>query len=409
MKKHNILNKTLLLVAVALLSFTSCQQEIVHIDELKADSMTNKKSVAAPSISGVYAHNDFYTNESPTLLTKVELNSEIVIAGQNLQGLSAVMFNNQTLNLNNLYQQWDKVVLRLPDSLPSTINDTLKLANSFGTAAVKLGLLLPDAVFEKVGNGFQFPGRTTTIHGANFSLYGFDTSRSSVRLEDEKGYNKQLEVLNVTDKELLVKIPDDAPDNAYFAFTTAGENQPQRLHYRPTDKLLFSGLNPVNTLNNVPDGFTYTDGSGKGDPENLIPYPVIEGGEVPKFYRQAADTKAWATFLQIKHDIAFEIPDGKTAADYYLVYEINTAVGKPIPTGNSYILFISGTKSESMWEDFGQVVIDTRGEWVTQRIELADVKFKYGTFVEAFIIKPSANLTKVDHSFANFRIEPKMP
>ncbi len=410
MKKHNII-KSLFSAAILLAAMTACQDNIVLVDELRENNITNKVSTAAPSIKGIYAYNDFYNNDStPTALSQVELSSEIVVAGENLQGLSTIIFNNDTLSLNEIYTQWDRIVMRVPSTLPENIDNKINFTNSFGTTSVELGLLLPEAEFIRVENEFQLPGRSTLIHGNFFSLYGFDKGKSAVVLEDANGYSQELTVTEATETTLAVNIPSDAPDNACFKFVLYGKADAQRLHYRPTNTLLFGGLNPVNTLNVLPAGFSYTDGSGAGDPENLIPYAVGSGTEMPKFYRQSGSVKKWATMVQIKEDIAFEIADGKTASDYYLAFEINTAVGKPIPIGETYMYAISGAKTTGMWEDFGQVVIDTNGEWQTQRIDFVNAKFKLGSFVDVFIIKSAkVEMPNVDHSFANFRIELKQP
>ncbi len=403
--------KSLLISLYLISGLTACQDDIVHIEELRNENSTNTPSIGAPVITQVSDYEDYMNNDLSQALTKVVMDSYVVIEGENLAGLTMLVFNSDTLNLKEVHAQWDYAVFKVPAKLPAEINNLLVYTTKFGTAKTELKLQLPSFEVSKMVNAFQLPGEQTQILGKNFTLYGFDKGRSKVYLSDALGYNKLVDLSLVSDTCLQITLPNDAPNNALISFELDGDLSSSKLYYRPIDLLLFGGESPEMS-GSISPNLSYTDGSMSGDPINLITEEVIAGGGIPKFIRYAgtAPDSGWYSVFQIKTDIAFEIAEGKKTSDYYFAYEMCVNKGQ-IPVGKSYMAAISGSGTTGLWENYGQEVIPATKEWKTQRVDLSTMKFMYGDNIETIIFKvsPEAKFNEVDHSFANFRIELKQP
>ncbi len=416
MKRFNIFYKIVVVALSAIVSL-SCQDEI-DLDALRESNYKNKVSTQAPTITAFYSHNDYVTSETPTPLSEVNTGEWIVVQGENLEGVTSVLYNNEELDLSDAYAQWDMMVVAIPEDLPTEINHKFKYTTALGSAEDDLNLILPAAIFSGVENEFQLQGETTKIIGKNFSIYGFDSTplRSTVVLTNDSDYSETLTVEWCDDENLKVIIPTDAPNNSYFEFILDGVTDAQRLHYRPTDCLLFGDAELTNGLT-VKDGVdvAYTDGSGSGDPESLISYEFDGLSFAGKYFRiVGAAPTGWYSYIMVSTPTPnFTLPGDKTTADYYFVFELNTANGSTIPVGNKYGVQFPGGASYDILSTSEE--IDTNGEWVTYRVDMS--KILTGTIVgnttnlsaTAFAIKSNIEMTNMDHSFANFRIESKNP
>ncbi|MFR9554031.1 MAG: hypothetical protein SNH35_07280, partial [Rikenellaceae bacterium] len=361
----------------------------------------------------------YATSDTPTELDKVNTGEWIVITGENLEGATSVVFNSEELDITEAYAQWDMMVITVPEDLPAEINNKLVYTTSLGSCEIDLGLVLPAAQFNYVENEFELQGNTTKIFGKNFSVYGFDSDpvRSWVVLSNEvESYEETLTMEWCDDENLKVTIPTDAPNNSLFKFILEGDEDAQRLHYRPTDLLLFGDVELTNNVT-VTDGvtITYTDGTQSGDPECLIPNGIDGNSTAVKYFRIVGDAPSgWYSYINIPSPtIYFTMPNDKTADDYYFVFELNTSASSSIPTGTTYLGQLPKGSTFTMWEDSGATEKSTNGEWTTCRIDLSIVS---GTIVGSetttnnnFMMKSNYAMTGMDHSFANFRIEPKLP
>ncbi len=423
MKRYNnILKRALSIVALVALC-VSCDDSI-DLDELRNSNYKNKQSTGEPTITAFYEQVDYASNETPTALDEAELSTYIVAVGENLEGVTSLSFNSQEYDLNEIYSQWDMVVFKVPDVIPSDITNKFSCTTSYGTFETELKLALPDIVLSQIENGFILPGEATRILGANFTIYGFDTDRSSVILyNDEQGYEETLSVTFIDVDYIKVNIPSDAPDNSTMKFIVDGEEHEQKFLYRPTNYLLFGDLELENKATVREDVLIYyTDGSASGDPENLIPNGLDGASDPVKFFRIIGTApSSWYTFIYIKtqtsgspYDFEYDlvIPDGSSAADYNLVFEVSTASDYPIPVGSTYMIQFPGGGTNGMWDSFGQNAIDTAGEWITYKANLSSFTgTMFGNTTTAncdFAIKSNFGVV-ADHSFANFRIEPVMP
>ncbi|MFI3240133.1 MAG: hypothetical protein R3Y22_06045 [Bacteroidales bacterium] len=416
MKQFNKITRVIFMV-LSIFMVVSCQKDIADVDGLRESNYKNIVSTAAPEIKGFFAHSSYITGDTIISLEKVNLGDYVVVVGENLEGTTSLIFNSDTLDMAEVYSQWNMIVMKVPDALPLEITNTFTCITKLGRDEVTLGLQLPDAVFTSLENEFVAAGTNSAkIMGANFSVYGFTTDRSSVVMYNQaEGYEETITVTYASDTELVVNIPADAPDNSLIKFILDGEEHEQKIYYRPTDLLIFGNSELTNNVS-IPSGLTvdYTDGTGSGEPACLI--PSLNGGNAVKYFRVIGTLSAWQVIIQVflpAETQAFVVDEDKSGADYDLVYEICTSGTKPIPAGNTYKGQFTDAGLVGMWNDFGVNEINTGGEWVTYRTDLSAA---LGTTVgsstamkDKLIIKTAIAIADADHSFANFRIVPKKP
>lgn len=401
MKRFNIFNSLLPLLVGALL-FTSCQDDFVNVDELRDQSNRNKKSTAAPSISGIYGYDEYMATETPSPCIEAELGEYLVVSGENLEGLTQLLFHGIEIASTDYYAQWDMIVLTVPYKLPENGSpETMSCTTEFGTTNYNIGLTIPDVEITALSNEFQVAGSTIDIYGSYLTLCDFIGGTSKVYIEkSSESYIKELEIVDVSDEMLTVVIPTDAPENALITFEVAGEPLGKKFHYRPTDLLLVPDEGSEAVVAAAANYATIVSGEVEDDIENIF-------GDNAKYYRFKGSIPGSTTLIVFYITDTFDLEEGKEASDYNLVYEINTQEGSSIPDGNTYKFMVNNT-GVNMWEDYSKVEIDTEGKWVTQRISYSTVKASLTASdnKQKFNIKLLTALSNADHSFANFRIEP---
>ncbi len=401
-----------------MLAITSCQEDAVDIEALRAQSNTNKLSTAAPTIAYIYDYDDF-VSDNFTPCNDASMGQYLVISGENLQGVTSLEFHGIAISTADYYAQWDKIVMSVPSKLPeSGAAESVVCTTELGSDEYAIALIIPDIVISDVSNEFELPGEEVTINGSYLTLCGFDSGNSKIYLEKSSAtYKEQLSVSNITDTSVTVTIPETAPDNAYFTFEITGEDSTPKIHYRPTDLLLYGDEDLATSgFTAAVEGMTisYTAGDNEGDPENLIP-DGLDGESGPINYYRVTGSRtstSWGKLIGIDEDTipftAYYDTPITNPEDYYLVFEVNTESGKSInknlykvrfPNGAPFLIFDSE--------------IDTDGEWVTCRVDLTGLT---GTVLSnatssnsSFEFAVNYSTTNADHSFANFRIEPKSP
>lgn len=404
MKIHKTFSK-LLAVAFLALTISSCQDDIVKIDELLEQSQSNKTSVDKPTISGIYDYTAFMESDgTPSPCVEAEMGQRLIISGENLEGVTSLVFQGHDIDKNDFYAQWDMIVMSVPYKLPEKdASSTMNCTTEFGVAEYPLGLAVPNITISGVTNEFEVPGRELKINGEYLSLCEFENNTSKIYLEKaDEGYNKQVEIVEITDDAATVIIPSDAPDNAYFTFEIAGTALTQKIHYRPTNLLLVADEGSEAIVDAATNYGTFVNGVAEDDIDNIF-------GETAKYFRFKGSIPINTTLSVFYITDTFDLEDGMEASDYELVYEINTKVGCVIPTGNSYKFMVNNV-GVNMWENYSKVEIDTNGEWVTQRIDYTTVKANLTAAgdKQKFNIKLLTALSNADHTFANFRIQPKI-
>lgn len=412
------------LLSFMLIAFavTSCQDDVVDIDELRAESLTNRVSTAKPTITGVYDYDTFMASDTPSPCVEAQMGQYLVVSGENLEGLTSLLFHGLDIESSEYYAQWDMVVMSVPYTLPeSDASNSVTCTTKLGSVDYTIDLTIPDIEITGLVNEFQLPGEEANIVGKYMSLCKLDSDSSKVSLESADGttYNQQLEVTSITNEAVTVSIPADAPDNSYINISYVVDDEPQaiKLHFRPTDCLLFGDQELTSNAGAV-DGMTvsYTDGTGDGDPENLISKGLDGASDPIKYYRITGSRTAtgWGKLIGITTSIVSQFNGTiENPENYNFVFEVNTKSDKSIPAGVTYKARFPYGDIFNIQSNGGDDSIDTEGEWVTMRMDLTSItgsilKDNTGSGTAAtfdFAINYAA--TDADHSFANFRIEPK--
>ncbi|MFI3262501.1 MAG: hypothetical protein R3Y26_06295 [Rikenellaceae bacterium] len=402
MKLHKIFSRFLPIVLLSL-TISSCQEDIVNIDELLEQSQTNKKSEDDPQILAVYDYTTYMASgTTSTPCDEAEMGQRLVISGENLEGVTALSFLGHDIDKTDYYAQWDMIIMSVPYKLPEKdAANNISCTTKFGVVEYPIGISIPNITISGVTNEFQMPGTQVDINGAYLSLCEFETNTSKIYIENTgSAYKTQVEIVQVTDEVVTVVIPDDAPDNSYFTFEVAGETLEQKIHYRPTDLLLVPDTDSEAIVAAGANYGTFINGEIESDMVNIF-------GDAAKYFRFKGSIPAGTMLSVFYVTDAFELEEGKDASDYEFVYEINTKAGCAIPVGTTYKLMVNNV-GINMWGDYSKVTIDTNGEWVTQRIDYTTVKANLTAAGDyhKFNIKAVGALSNADHTFANFRIEP---
>ncbi len=405
MKLYNLSFSKLLSFMLLVLTTTSCQDDVVDIDELRAESNTNKVSTAEPTIAGVYDYDIFMASDTPSPCVEAEMGQYLIVCGENLEGLTSLLFHGIGIESSEYYAQWDMVVMSVPYELPaSDASNVVVCTTGLGSAEYEIDLNAPDVEITGVNNEFQLPGRELNIIGTYLTLSTFSGGDSKIYLEKEAdGYKEELVVSQVTDDAITITLPDSAPDNAYITFEIDGVAQSQQFHYRPTD--LLTTIVPNEGTEKVTDAGTLYATIVEGYVEDDI--DDIFGSAAVKYYRFKGDIPASTALTVFYVTSTFDLPADKEASDFELVYEMNTKVDCAIPTGTTY-KFMVNDSGVNMWDGYSNVEVDTNGEWITQRIDFAEVSSRLTAVDDKhkFNIKAVGAVTNADHAFANFRIEP---
>ncbi len=295
--------------------------------------------------------------------------------------------------------------MSVPYELPaSDAENMIVCTTELGSAEYTVDLTIPDIVITGISNEFQLPGRELNIVGTYLTLSTFSSGDSKIYLEKEAdSYKEELAVSQVTNDAITITLPDNAPDNAYITFEIDGVAQSQQFHYRPTD--LLTTIVPNDGTEKITDAgapyATIVEGAVEDDIDDIF------GSAAVKYYRFKGDIPSSTALTVFYVTSTFDLPAGKEASDFELVYEMNTKVDCAIPTGTTY-KFIVNDSGVNMWDDYSDVEIDTNGEWVTQRIDYTEVSSRLTAVDDKhkFNIKAVGAVENADHSFANFRIEP---
>jgi len=127
-----------------------------------------KNSSGPPTITGVRLID---TAKRDSLFTKATPGTEIVINGNNLDGLQAVYFNDTSAYFNPVYATGSHIIVVIPSSAPTaaanpTVPSNIRLVTDHGTATYSFTLYLPPPYITSIA--LDNSGTIVTINGGNF-------------------------------------------------------------------------------------------------------------------------------------------------------------------------------------------------------------------------------------------------
>jgi hypothetical protein len=112
-------------------------------------------------------------NERDSFFTQAYPGTLIVIQGSHLDGLEAVLFNDQPATFNSALNSSSNIIITIPSNAPtapplSSVSNTIKVFTSHGSTSFTFNLVLTPPVISWVSNENAVGGTSLVIHGTNF-------------------------------------------------------------------------------------------------------------------------------------------------------------------------------------------------------------------------------------------------
>ena len=382
--------------SIAMAAMLASCSDVVHYNDDVKDIFA---ADGAPVIEAIY---DVEDTESTTPLTSGSLNQMIRIAGKNLSHVKEVSFNGISVDVKQIYATSENSYIKIPRQIPDNVTNVLEYTTELGTVREEFEVTIPSMRLEGLANEFCRAGESVEVKGEFFDLFGFGTEGSDAHITLN---GNELAVDSITESYMSIVIPEGTPDNSVINFSwkeVGDKTVSKNIPFRYSKYILMPDLTAVGWWDSTVTRFI-TDGSHAGD-------PVPTTGN---YFRITGtfDQWSWNTFGGGSNwpDIdCRENPD-----DFVFKFEVCSASSTPFYDSEEWGYYFSLNDGDNYsWNPSAGVSFNTYGRWQTISIPLSRLTSKGlpepGTWANfCMVLQPNtAGGWKVDHSFANFRIEP---
>lgn len=393
-------------------TLASCSDVVDYKDNQEDKFASN----GAPTISAIYAADDV----SGDPITEGVLNQMIVLKGENLSYVTKCSFNGLEVDVRQIYAESGRAYVKIPRKIPETVTDQLVYETVLGSTTVNFPIGIPSVELDGLENEFVQQGNKVRVMGDYFDLYGFtkdetaEKTTSIVIKGTDVNYTKEIPVDSITESYMGIVIPEDCPDNALITFSwkEMGSTLTKTIPYRMTNALLYGNFDgDMGWWNDWGKGLVES-GASSGAPASLgYNYLRITG---------TYDSWSWnSTGFGGNCPVTVDDP-----ANYVLKFEVNTNSLNPYynngdqgysgaKNGGYMITLAGGTRCQ--FDPVGRFGLsNTYGAWITISIPLTEalggaaMPEEGGWLQTELVLQPnSGDSWSVDHSFGQFRIEPK--
>ncbi len=407
--------KNIGLSAMALLALVSCSDVV----DYKIPDRTSNHG--APVISNIY---DVQDTGFVAPLSVGVLNQMLHIKGENLANVKRVRFNDVEVDVRQVYATTTDAWVKIPRVVPTTQDDELVYETNVDSVKMTFPISIPSVKIDGLKNEFALQGNQVQINSEYMDLYGFsdttETSPASVYIENiEASYRKELHCDSCSEQFTSIVIPEDCPDNSLIHFTwhELSGDKTAAIPYRMTNQLMFGNFDgDLGWWNDWGKGLV-TDGGNSGDPKSLgYNFLRIKGAFDAWSWNSTGLGCSWKWFDASAH------PE-----NYVLKFEVCTNSSNPFnnygdngtsgsKNGGYNITLQDGGDGRCQFDPVSMGISNTYGNWVTVTIPLKDVMMGGSLPAEdgelwvalELVMQPNtADAWNVDHSFGQFRIEPK--
>ncbi len=410
--KMNI--KNIGLSALAVLTLASCSDVV---DYNLPDKTSNN---GTPSIANIY---DVQDTGYVAPLSGGTLNQMIHIKGQNLAQVRKIRFNDVDVDVRQVYATTNEAWVKIPRVIPTVQNDSLYYETNEGAVKICFPVTIPSVKISGLKNEFALQGNQVQLNAEYMDLYGFNdttaTSPVSVYIENvEQGYKQVIHCDSCTENFTSVVIPEDCPDNSliHFAWHEVTGDKTATIPYRMTDQLMFGNFDgDLGWWASWHNDFL-TDGTNSGDPQSLgYTFFRIKGSFDAWSWNSEGFGCNWKWLDASAHPenyvLKFEVCTNANSPFYN--YGNNGASGSK--NGGYNFTLQAGGSGNCQFDPVSMGITNTYGKWVTISMPLTDVLMGGTLPTEAdqwmalnMVMQPNtADAWTVDHSFGQFRIEPK--
>lgn len=373
----------------------SCS-DVVHYNDDPTDIFA---SDGAPVIMAVY---DVSDTAYATPLTEGYLNQMLRITGKNLSHVKEVKFNGIPVDISQIYATSKESFLKIPRVIPENVTNVLEYTTERGTVNHNFEVSIPNLRLEGLANEFCSAGESVQVQGEYFDLFGFGTEGSDAHITLD---GVELKVDSITEEYMSIVIPEGTPDNSIINFSwkeVGSEIHSRNVPFRYSKYIFMPDLTTVGWWDASVKQYI-TDGSHAGDPVSTF----------GNFFRITGnfDQWSWNTFGG-----GSNWPDldcRQNPENFVFKFEVCSSASCPFYDSETYGYYFALNDSENYsWNPSAGVSFNTYGQWRTISIPLPLVASKGlpepGTWANfCMVMQPNtAGGWKVDHCFANFRVEP---
>jgi hypothetical protein len=399
---------------ITVLTVTACSDVVNYSDNLEDVFASN----GAPVINAIYDVQD--TASIPTPLTGGLLNEMLRISGENLSYVKKVTFNGLDVDLRSIYAESKNSYLKVPRKIPQSVTDTLVYETEKGIVTRYFPVSIPKMSVTGLHNEFAMKGDKVQVSGANFDLFGFNdttaTSKATILITNvDSGYTQQIKTDSITEEYMGIAIPKKCPENSLITFTwyEMGVKYTKTIPYKMTKDLMFGNFKgDLGWWNDWGKGLV-SDGTASGAPASLgYNYLRVKG---------TFDSWSWNS---TGFGLIWSFADASANPSNYVVkFEVNTNSSYPFynygdngasgAKNGGYDITLNGSKTLCQFDPVSSGLTNTYGKWVTVSMPLdqmcIDAVPVVGNWCSLeFVLQPNtADSWKIDHSFGQFRIEPK--
>ena len=341
--------------------------------------------------------------------TEGSFNQMIIIHGENLSQVRSILFNDQAVDLKEVYAISSKIVVPIPGTVPNEITNKVVVTTAKGSIDYAFKIKFPDLTI----NGFNFDfgnaGDTIVLKGNNLLLYDLTTENGEIKMN-----GNQATILSTTEQAVTLVVPDGVTDNATVTISSPRikavlGDDPIELTYRDLGFRIVD-LSPA---------FLTNDGTREGDPTPLFPGTC--------YSRIKPTVAAYSTNIPI-YNYPFDAPSTNAMfadmranpSDYVIKYELLIKTEFPITApGDRIRILVNGFRppNDKEWiPALSGVAYHTNSKWTTISSDFENYKnasggsplFETGNkFIFAYI-HGAGTIAPTDFSMTNLRFAKKV-
>ena len=388
--------------------FIACDDIVTYDDNYDDGTVSN----GPPVITGI---SPVENPEQDT--TQGSFNQMIIIHGENLSQVRSIMFNDQSVDLKEVYALSSKIVVPIPGTVPDAITNKVVVTTAKGTTEYPFKISFPDLVINGFSFDFGSPGDTVVMMGENLLLYDLTPEKGDIKIN-----GNAVTILSTTELAVTMQLPEGTTDNATVTISSdriksvLGDD-PIELPYRDLGFRIVD-LGPSFMTHSSTNKFA-ADGTADGDPTPLFPGTC--------FSRIKNTVAGYSTNIPV-YNYPFDAPSSDpffadmkaNQANYEIKYELLVKSAFPIiAPGDRMRLLVNGLKptNDKEWiPALSGVAYETKDKWVTRASDFglflnssgaSSLKETGNTFIFAYI-HGAGNVTPTDISITNFRLVKKV-
>lgn len=390
--------------------FVACDDIVTYDDNVVDET----RSYGPPVITRI---SPVETPETDT--TQGGFNQMVIIHGENLSKVTSIKFNDQSVDTEEIYATYSRIVVAIPGNIPDEITNKVVVTTEKGETEFPFKVTFPDFIINGFSCEFGNDGDEISIFGENLLLYDLTAEKGEIRVNGTSAT-----IVSTTEREVKIILPTGTIDNSKITLSSPrilavlGE-EPIEVAYRdPGFRIVDIGPNYM--TNPWTSGFA-TDGMQEGDPKPISPGTC--------FSRIKGTVGGYSTNITI-YNYPFDAPisdpffaDMKAnPQDYEIKYELLVKSDFPIIAPQDRIsLQINSLRAmpvlEREWHPAKSgVAYHTNDKWVTQTFSVDLFKNATGgypvlesgnTFTYAYV-HAVGTVVPTDFSMANLRFNKKI-